>query len=56
MPLAMKRNFKLLIIIIIVGTVVILSISATNYQKQSTLLREEIFDKCEMIALELNTT
>jgi hypothetical protein len=52
----MRRNFKLIFIIIIVGTVVILFISATNYQKQSTLLREEIFDKCEMMALELKYT
>lgn len=52
----MRRNFKLIIIIIIVGTVVILFISATNYRKQSALLREEIFDKCKMIALELKYT
>ena len=49
----MKKNFKLFGIIIFVVTVVILSISITNFQKQSTLLREEIFDKCKMIALEL---
>ena len=49
----MKKNFKLYGIIIFVVTVVILSISITNFQKQSTLLREEIFDKCKMIALEL---
>jgi hypothetical protein len=49
----MKKNFKLYGIIIFVVAVVILSISITNFQKQSTLLREEIFDKCKMIALEL---
>jgi len=49
----MKKNFKLFGIIIFVVAVVILSISITNFQKQSTLLREEIFDKCKMIALEL---
>jgi len=49
----MKKNFKLFGIIIFVVTIVILSISITNFQKQSTLLREEIFDKCKMIALEL---
>ncbi len=56
MPLQMKKNFKLFAVIVIVGTVVILSISSTNYQKQSAMLREEIFDKCEMIALELKFT
>ena len=56
MPLQMKKNFKLFAVIVIVGTVVILSISSTNYQKQSAMLREEIFDKCEMIALELKHT
>ena len=49
----MKKKFKLFGIIIFVVTIVILSISITNFQKQSTLLREEIFDKCKMIALEL---
>ncbi len=49
----MKKNFKLYGIIIFVVAVVILSISITNFQKQSTLLREEIFDKCKMIAVEL---
>ncbi|MBS1259012.1 MAG: hypothetical protein MAG551_02078 [Candidatus Scalindua arabica] len=52
----MKKNFKLYGIIIFVVAVVILSISITNFQKQSTLLREEIFDKCEMIAVELKHT
>jgi len=52
----MKKKFKLFGIIIFVVTIVILSISITNYQKQSTLLREEIFDKCKMIALELKHT
>ncbi len=56
MPLQMKKNFKLFAVIVIVGAVVILSISSTNYQKQSAMLREEIFDKCEMIALELKHT
>lgn len=56
MPLQLKKNFKLFAVIVIVGTVVILSISTTNYQKQSAMLREEIFDKCEMIALELKFT
>lgn len=49
----MKKNIKLYGIVIFVVAVVILSISITNFQKQSTLLREEIFDKCKMIALEL---
>ena len=49
----MKKKLILFLIITIVGTVVILSITFTNYQKQSTMLREEIFDKCKMIALEL---
>jgi len=49
----MKKSFKLYGIIILVVAVVILSISITNFQKQSTLLREEIFDKCKMIALEI---
>jgi hypothetical protein len=49
----MKKNFKLFGIIIFVVAIVILSISITNYQKQSTMLRDEIFDKCEMIAVEL---
>ncbi len=52
----MKKNFKLYGIIIFVVAVVILSISVTNFQKQSNLLREEVFDKCEMIALELKHT
>ncbi len=52
----MKKKFILFLIITIVGTVVILSISFTNYQKQSSMLREEIFDKCEMIAIELKHT
>ncbi len=52
----MKKNFKLYGIIIFVVAVVILSISITNFQKQSTLLREEIFDKCKMIAVELKHT
>jgi hypothetical protein len=52
----MKRNFKLYGIIVFVVAIVILSISITNFQKQSTLLREEVFDKCEMIALELKHT
>jgi len=56
MPLQLKKNFKLFAVIVIVGAVVILSISSTNYQKQSAMLREEIFDKCEMIALELKFT
>jgi hypothetical protein len=56
MPLQMKKNFKLFTVIVIVGAVVILSISSTNYQKQSAMLREEIFDKCKMIALELKHT
>jgi len=56
MPTKMKRKFILFLIITIVGTVVILSISFTNYQKQSTMLREEIFDKCKMIAVELKHT
>ncbi len=56
MPLQLKKNFKLFAVIVIVGTVVILSISSTNYQKQSAMLREEIFDKCKMIALELKFT
>ncbi len=49
----MKRNFKLYGIIVFVVAIVILSISVTNFQKQSNLLREEVFDKCKMIALEL---
>ncbi len=56
MSLKVKKNFKLFAVIVIVGAVVILSISSTNYQKQSTMLREEIFDKCKMIALELKHT
>jgi hypothetical protein len=52
----MKKNFKLYGIIIFVVAIVILSISVTNFQKQSTLLREEVFDKCKMIALELKHT
>jgi hypothetical protein len=52
----MKKNFKLYGIIIFVVAIVILSITVTNFQKQSTLLREEVFDKCEMIALELKHT
>ncbi len=52
----MKKNLKLYGIIIFVVAIVILSISITNFQKQSTLLREEVFDKCEMIALELKHT
>jgi hypothetical protein len=52
----MKKNFKLYGIIIFVVAIVILSISITNFQKQSTLLREEVFDKCKMIALELKHT
>ena len=52
----MKKNFKLYGIIVFVVAIVILSISITNFQKQSTLLREEVFDKCEMIALELKHT
>lgn len=52
----MKNNFKFYSIIIVVVAIVILSISFTNFQKQSTLLREEVYDKCEMIALELKHT
>lgn len=52
----MKKNFKLYGIIIFVVAIVILSISITNFQKQSSLLREEVFDKCKMIALELKFT
>src|SRR3972149_1520594 len=52
----MKKNFKLYGIIIFVVAIVILSISITNFQKQSTVLRKEIFDKCEMIAVELKHT
>ncbi len=52
----MKKNFKLYGIIVFVVAIVILSISVTNFQKQSTMLREEVFDKCEMIALELKHT
>ena len=52
----MKKNFKLYGIIIFVVAIVILSITVTNFQKQSTMLREEVFDKCEMIALELKHT
>ncbi len=52
----MKKNFKLFGIIVFVVAIVILSISISNYQKQSTLLRNEVFDKCEMIALELKHT
>ncbi len=53
MSLKKKVNFKLYGVIIMVGAIVILSISTANYQKQSDLLREEIFDKCKMIATEL---
>ncbi len=56
MSLKMKTNFKLFGVIVILGALVILSISFANYQKQSALLREEIFDKCEMIAIELKHT
>lgn len=52
----MKKNFKLYGTITFVVAIVILSISINNYQKQSALLREEVFDKCEMIALELKHT
>jgi hypothetical protein len=52
----MKKNFKLYGIIIFVVAIVILSISITNFQKQSILLREETFDKCKMIAVELKHT
>lgn len=52
----MKKRFKLYGIIIFVVAIVILSISITNFQKQSTLLRKEIFDKCKMIAVELKHT
>ena len=52
----MKKNFKLYGIIIFVVAIVILSITITNFQKQSALLREEVFDKCKMIALELKHT
>ena len=53
MLLTIKKNFKLFGIIVIIGTIVILSISSANYQRQSDLLREEMFDKCKMIATEL---
>lgn len=56
MSLKVKKNFKLFAVIVFIGAAVILSISFTNYQKQSAMLREEIFDKCEMIALELKHT
>ena len=56
MPLKLKSNFKLFGIIVILGALVILSISFANYQRQSALLREEIFDKCEMIGTELKHT
>jgi hypothetical protein len=56
MSLKMKKNFKLFTVIVIVGAVVILSISSTNYQKQSAMLRAEVFDKCKMIAIELKHT
>ncbi|MFQ5965710.1 MAG: DUF3365 domain-containing protein [Candidatus Scalinduaceae bacterium] len=52
----MKSNFKLFGAIIIMGALVIISISSANFQKQSVLLREEIFDKCKMIAIELKHT
>jgi len=56
MSLTMKINFKLFGITLIVGAIVIFSISSANYQRQSNLLREEIFDKCKMIATELKHT
>ncbi len=56
MPLKKKSNFKLFGTLVILGALVILSISFANYQKQSALLREEIFDKCKMIAVELKHT
>ena len=53
MPLSIKKNFKLFGVIVIVGSIVILSISSANFQRQSSLVREETFDKCKMIAVEL---
>ncbi|MDR4496507.1 MAG: DUF3365 domain-containing protein [Candidatus Scalindua sp.] len=51
-----KTNFKLFGALAVLGVLIILSISFSNFQKQSALLREEIFDKCAMIAIELKHT
>lgn len=52
----MKKNIKIFGIALIVGAIVIISISTANYQRQSALVRNEVFDKCKMIATELKHT
>ncbi len=51
-----QGKVKLFGALVILGALIILSISFANFQKQSALLREEIFDKCAMIAIELKHT